>query len=128
MRMTPDIASLKGKKEFRNLPFVGFTYTADKDSVNTNANTDKEHNLPYPFRVSRYKYVAVFYHDQGQVTTPMFENTSRVDLDNPAFEEEELVSSVNYYISLFVLYCFYFRSIKEEDKLKKWKSLLRTSF
>ena len=31
----PDIASLKGKKEFKNLPFVGFTYTADKDSVNT---------------------------------------------------------------------------------------------
>ena len=31
----PDITSLKGKKEFKNLPFVGFTYTADKDSVNT---------------------------------------------------------------------------------------------
>ena len=28
----PDITSLKGKKEFKNLPFVGFTYTAEKDS------------------------------------------------------------------------------------------------
>ena len=31
----PDITSLKGKKEFKNLPFVGFTYTSDKESVNT---------------------------------------------------------------------------------------------
>ena len=38
----PDIASLKGKKEFKNLPFVGFTYTADKDSVNKlDKNLDK---------------------------------------------------------------------------------------
>ena len=31
----PDITSLKGKKEFQNLPFVGFTYTAEKDGVKT---------------------------------------------------------------------------------------------
>ena len=31
----PDITSLKGKKEFKNLPFVGFTYTAEKDGVKT---------------------------------------------------------------------------------------------
>ena len=31
----PDIASLKGKKEYKNLPFVGFTYTAEKDSFQT---------------------------------------------------------------------------------------------
>jgi len=29
----PDIASLKAKKDFKNLPFVGFTFTADKESV-----------------------------------------------------------------------------------------------
>lgn len=31
----PDITSLKGKKDFQNLPFVGFTYTSDKESGNT---------------------------------------------------------------------------------------------
>eukprot|EP00092_Neocalanus_flemingeri_P040694 GFUD01044305.1.p1 GENE.GFUD01044305.1~~GFUD01044305.1.p1 ORF type:complete len:1862 (+),score=644.25 GFUD01044305.1:78-5663(+) len=28
----PDIASLKPKKEFKNLPFVGFTFTSDKEN------------------------------------------------------------------------------------------------
>jgi hypothetical protein len=29
----PDIASLRPKKEFKNLPFVGFTFTSDKETV-----------------------------------------------------------------------------------------------
>ena len=31
----PDATSLKGKKDFQNLPFVGFTYTSDKDCGNS---------------------------------------------------------------------------------------------
>ena len=28
-----DVSSLKARKEFKNLPFIGFTFTADKDSL-----------------------------------------------------------------------------------------------
>ena len=58
------------------------------------AHTDKKHNVLC--QVAGYKYVAVFYPDQGSSlypdTTPMFENTSRVDLDRPDTEEFPLLS------------------------------------
>ena len=60
------------------------------------AHTDKKHNILC--QVSGYKYVAVFYPDQGSAlypdTTPMFENTSRVDLDRPDTEEFPLLSGL----------------------------------
>ena len=60
------------------------------------AHTDKKHNVLC--QVAGYKYVAVFYPDQGRAlypdTTPMFENTSRVDLDSPDMEEFPLLSQL----------------------------------
>ena len=60
------------------------------------AHTDKKHNVLC--QVAGYKYVAVFYPDQGPAlypdTTPMFENTSRVDLDSLDTEEFPLLSQL----------------------------------
>ena len=60
------------------------------------AHTDKKHNVLC--QVAGFKYVAVFYPDQGPAlypdTTPMFENTSRVDLDSPDMKEFPLLSQL----------------------------------
>ena len=60
------------------------------------AHTDKKHNVLC--QVAGYKYVAVFPPDQGAAlypdTTPMFENTSRVDLDSLNMEEFPLLSQL----------------------------------
>lgn len=36
----PDISSLRPKKEFKNLPFVGFTFTSDKETVQSLETSD----------------------------------------------------------------------------------------